>query len=200
MRRSPAESGFTLVELLVSLLIFGTLAAASVALLSFSVRAQAVADVRLDELGAFRRASALLAADIGQAAPRVTRDEAGEPRPAFIGGNGEVQGLLFAFVRRGWQNVDEAPRPSLQRVEYLYERGRLERRAYRFLDGAEPLPPTILVEGVRRVRLRYRDREGEWRERWDPTAPADLPRAVELVVDAEGMGSTRQLFLSGPGR
>jgi general secretion pathway protein J len=198
MSSARNEAGFTLVELLVSLFIFGMLSAAGVALLSFSVRAQEAADARLDDLAGFRRAGALLASDLAQAAPRLARDRSGAPRPAFEGGSGEAGGVALAFVRRGWENLDEAPRASLQRVEYRLVEGRLERRVYPRLDGAEPMPPTEVVGGVRRLRFRYRDREGAWRERWDPTDAAELPRAVELVMDAEGSGTTRQLFQTGP--
>ena len=191
------RNGFTLVELLVSLFIFGMLSAAGVALLSFSVRAQEAAETRLGHLADFRRAGALLAGDLAQAAPRLTRDRSGTARPAFVGTGGESGGVALAFIRRGWENVDDAPRASLQKVEYSVADGRLERRVYPRLDGAEPLPPTLVVEGVRRVRLRYRDREGTWRERWDPTDPTELPRAVELVVAAEGSGTNRQLFQTG---
>ena len=194
-----SRNGFTLVELLVSLLIFGMLSAAGVALLSFSVRAQQVADVRLDELSAFRRAGALLTADLALAAPRMVRDTDGAPLAAFVGGAGG-EGLLLGFVRRGWENADEAPRPSLQRVEYRFAGGRLERRFFPLLDGAAPLEPTILLDGVRAVRLRYRDRSGEWRDRWNPTAADELPKAVELVTQSEATGTTRQLFLAGAGR
>jgi general secretion pathway protein J len=54
-----------------------------------------------------------------------------------------------------------------------------------------------VVDGVRRIKLRYRDREGAWRERWDPVKPTELPLAVELVMDAKGSGTTRQLFQTG---
>ncbi|HEX2763015.1 MAG TPA: type II secretion system minor pseudopilin GspJ [Allosphingosinicella sp.] len=196
LRRS-AEHGFTLVELLVSLFIFGLLSAAGVAMLAFGARAQENVGGRLDELGGFRRAGALLTGDLAQAAPRLVRDGAGAGGPAFVGASGEQGGLLLAFVRRGWENVDEAPRPSLQRVEYSLVRGRLERRAYPMLDGAAPLAGVAVAEEVRRVRLSYRDDEGHWRERWDPKNPADLPRAVELVMDTAPTGTTRQLFLTG---
>jgi general secretion pathway protein J len=192
------DTGFTLVELLVSLFIFGMLSAAGVALLSFSVRAQEAADARLGDLADFRRSGALLAGDLAQAAPRLARDGAGRARPAFQGNGGEQGGVVLAFVRRGWENLDETPRASLQRVEYSLADGRLERRVYPRLDGAVPLPPATMVDGVRRVRLRYRDREGTWRERWDPTKATELPRAVELVMDARGSGATRQLFQIGP--
>ena len=191
------DEGFTLVELLVSLFIFGLLSAAGVALLSFSVRAQEAAEARLGDLAEFRRAGALLAGDLAQAAPRLARDGSGLARPAFHGGSGEQSGVALAFVRRGWENLDDAPRASLQRVEYSVADGRLERRAYPRLDGAAPLAATTVVDGVRRIRLRYRDREGAWRERWDPTKTNELPRAVELILDAEGSGTTRQLFQTG---
>jgi general secretion pathway protein J len=197
-RRSD-ELGFTLVELLVSLLIFGMLAAAGVALLSFSVRAQEVAEGRLDDLAALRRAGALLAGDLAQAAPRAFRDEAGAVRPAFDGGTGEGGGAALAFVRRGWENVDDSPRPSLQKVEYRLVGGRLERRSYPLVDGAAPQADAAILDGVRRLRLRYRDKQGAWRDRWDPTRITELPRAVELVMDVDGAGTTRQLFLAGTG-
>jgi len=56
-----------------------------------------------------------------------------------------------------------------------------------------------VVEGVRAMRLRYRDDEGEWRERWDPRRITDLPVAVELVLDTAGAGEVCQLFLVGTG-
>jgi general secretion pathway protein J len=197
--RRGDELGFTLVELLVSLLIFGMLAAAGIALLSFSVRAQGVAEERLDDLAALRRAGALLAGDLAQAAPRPWRDEAGIPRAAFAGGDGQGEGAALAFVRRGWENIGDAPRPSLQKVEYRLAGGRLERRSYPLVDGAAPQAEVAMLDGVRRLRLRYRDKEGEWRDRWDPTRATELPRAVELVIDAGDRGVTRQLFLTGTG-
>lgn len=194
-----AEAGFTLVELMVSLLIFGMISAAGVALLSVSVRAQDAAGERLGELSRLRRASTLLAGDLGQAAPRLSRDQAGAAVPAFIGGSGQGDGLALAFVRRGWENIDADPRPSLQKVEYRLAGGRLERRGYPLVDGAEPNAATAVLDGVRSLRLRYRHPTGEWRDRWDPQEPGDLPLAVEMVADVEGAGVTRQLFLTGRG-
>jgi general secretion pathway protein J len=75
--------------------------------------------------------------------------------------------------------------------------GRLERTAYRHVDGGAPMEPVAVVTGVRNVRLRYRDPRGEWRERWDPTQPTLMPVAVEMVIDTEESESIRQLFLVG---
>ena len=195
--RRSAEHGFTLVELLVSLFIFALLSAAGVALLSFSVRAQETAEVQLGRIADLRRTGALLSGDLAQAAARPWRDENGDGRPAFTGASGEEDGRLLAFVRRGADNLEERPRPSLQRVEYRLVGDRLERRSWTLVDGAPPKADSAMLDGVRRIRLRYRDRSGDWRDSWNPTALTDLPRAVELVVDTDEGGATRMLFLAG---
>lgn len=196
--RSRPRNGFTLIELMVALLIFGLLAAAGVSLLSFSVKAQAASKERLDEMAGVRRLGAILTADLAQAAPRISRNVAGETRIAFFGGTGAEGELALAFTRRGWDNYGAAPRASLQRVEYRLVDDRIERRSFPMLDGAESGAPATIIRGVRSFALRYRARD-EWRERWDPTRATDLPRAVEVVAEIEGLGRVRQLFLAGTG-
>jgi general secretion pathway protein J len=185
--------GFTLVEMLIALTIFGMLTAAAVALLTLTVRTQATSERLLDQVGELRRAGALLTADLGQAAPRLSRDRDGRPRPAFIGAAGDGE-LLLALVRGG---TDADP---LERVEYRLREGRLERLAFARPDGDTRAIATGLLSGVRQVRLRYRDREGIWQPVWNPTNAVLLPRAVELVSDSETHGSVRELFLVGNGR
>jgi len=194
----PTENGFTLIEMMISLVIFGMITAAGVTLLTLTVRTQESADRIVENLSAVRRTGALLNADLAQTAPRIHRNGDGQPVAAFIGGNGS-EALLMAFVRRGWED-ESAFRSSLQRVEYRLRDGRLERWRYDAVDGAGHAVAMPLLEGIRRVQLRYRDRDGSWRDRWDPTDPARLPVAVELVSDSEGQGVVRQLFLVGNAR
>lgn len=186
--------GFTLIEMLIALAIFGMITAAGVALLTLTVRTQATSDRLLAALGELRRTGALMNADLAQAAPRVWRDADGRPRPAFAGAAGEG-GALITLVRRG---ADEEG--AVRRIEYRLGAGRLERLSYAAIDGAPAMVAAPLMDGVRSARLRYRDRRGEWRSTWAPTDPAELPAAVELVVEARGQGLVRQLFLVGAGR
>jgi len=192
------ERGFTLVELMVSLAIFALIAAAGVSLLGYSVGAQAEAGQRLDRIAAIRRVNALLTADLAQATQRISRDRGGIAKVAFEGGTGAPDEIALAFTRRGWSNEAGEGRSSLQKVEYRLAGGMLQRQIWPMVDGADPLPPAILLQHVRSITLHYRT-GGEWRDRWDSTKPGALPSAVEMTADIEGTGAVRQLFLTGTG-
>lgn len=196
----PARAaGFTLIELLVSLMIFAMLAAAGVLLLGNGVSAQAQIKARLDDMAAVQRASGALAADLGQAVPRISRTEAGTLAPAFWAhSEGEGQPVM-QFVRGGWDNLGDLPRPSIQKVEYWVRQGRLERRGYAQVDGAAGDEPAALLEHVESVALRFRDAQGEWREDWTPTQPDLMPRAVEMVVTRTGEPPVTLRFMVAPG-
>src|SRR3546814_13222495 len=71
------RNGFTLIELLVALVILAMLAGAGVLLLGNSVAAQGQVRERLDELASIQRVRGALSADLGQAAPRISRTAAG---------------------------------------------------------------------------------------------------------------------------
>jgi len=190
------RDGFTLVEMLIALSIFGMLTAAGVALLSVTARTQETSDRLLAELGEIRRVGALLTADLAQAVPRIRRGADGRPRRAFAGGAGGSP-LLVAFVRRGW---DAGEGDALQRVGYRLRGRVLERLAFARVDGGGDGLAVALVDGVRALRLRYRDEDGAWSDSWEPTDAAELPHAVELVTETDAHGMIRQLFLVGAGQ
>lgn len=195
-RSAEAERGFTLIEMMIALLIFALLAAAGVSLLSFGVRAQAVAGKKLDDVAALYRLDGVLVADLAQALPRSVRDEGGAARPAFEGGNGTT---LLRLVRGGWDNVDGAPRASVQKVEYvLSENGTIDRIAYPMLDGASPLPPATMLANVATVSLRYR-LAGAWADRWQGQPAMPLPDAVEMTITRADGTVFRELFLVSTG-
>jgi general secretion pathway protein J len=187
------QRGFTLVEMLIALSIFGMITAAGVALLSVSARTQETSDRILGELGEVRRVHALMTADFVQAAPRLYRDDQGRPQRAFAGDRGEAE-MLLLFVRRGW---DDGAGGGLQRVGYRLSGGALERLSFAHVDGGGGVTAVRLLGRVRALRLRYRDREGAWLDRWQPSDGTRLPIAVELIVDSEAHGLIRHVFLVG---
>ncbi|HMP61733.1 MAG TPA: type II secretion system minor pseudopilin GspJ, partial [Phenylobacterium sp.] len=133
--------GFTLVEMMVALLVFALLSAAGVAALGFAADNREVVGRRMEALARLQSARALIKSDLEQAADRRTRAEGGVSTAALTGG--AVAGApLLGFVRRGWDNPDAAPRPSLQYVEYRLVGDRLERR------GGRAPPALQRKEGV----------------------------------------------------
>ena len=197
-RANGREAGFTLIEVMISLLIFGLLSAAGVALLAFSVRAQGATAAKLDDVSGMNQLSSIMTADFAQALDRPVRDENGAVTPSFVGGSGPTAVPMLRFARGGWSDLDGNPRAEVQKVEYAVIDGALARVAYPMLDGAQPLPPTALVPRVKQVLLRYRIR-GVWSDRWTGSVQAPLPDAVELRVLRTNGIETRQMFLVGTG-
>jgi general secretion pathway protein J len=177
--RCSAEYGFTLVEVVVALFIFAMLATAGVAMLSFAVRAQASSARALADVSDARRMSAILISDLAQAVPRVTRDAAGQGRPAF---RAEEGGLILAYVRGG-------SRP--QYVELKLQSGQIVRVVAWHADGAGEGTPMLLAENVSAATLRFRTKN-EWEDRWTPTRTDALPRAIELTITENGEARVRK--------
>tara|TARA_B100000953_G_scaffold258432_1_gene223150 strand:- start:116 stop:784 length:669 start_codon:yes stop_codon:yes gene_type:complete len=196
--RPARPNGFTLIELLVALFIFALLSAAGLTLLRTSTTGQEVLQNRLEQLSIVNRTVGALSADLLQAVPRMARNDLGDPLPAFTAGGSAVPGELFAFTRAGWSNYDQSPRSSLQRVAYSLQDGALRRTGWPMLDGAAPGPPATLMNGVETATLRYRGYDGSWRTDWTPADPAEMPRAVELIVKPTDMAEIRLSLMVGP--
>lgn len=178
---------------MVALMIFGMIAAAGVAILSFSIRAQGATAAKLDDGSALARTMSALSADLAQATSRAARDETGTLRPAFVGETGTL-----LLVRGGWTNIDAAPRATEQKVGWAVVDQALVRTGYPQLDGAPPLPPVRMLAGVRSLRLRYRY-AGAWSDRWDGAGGIPLPQAMEMTIERANGVVWRTMFLVGTG-
>jgi general secretion pathway protein J len=191
----PRRAGFTLVEVMIALLIFGMIAAGGVAMLSFSADNRAAMKTVSDRTTALQRARQQLKADLAQAAPRGVRDGLGRPELAFLGGRGE---LLLTLTRSGWSNIADRSRPSLQRVDYRLAEGRLERIIHQQLDGGEPMAPQVLYEGVSDARVTFLS-GGFESPIWPVNDQRQMPDAVRIDLTLEGYGPITQWFLVGGG-
>lgn len=178
------EHGFTLVEMMVALLIFGMLAAAGVMLFSGAVRAQTSASARLDTDAEEQRMIALFTADLAQAQARIWRGDDGGPRPAFGGTNGVGAAPVLSFVRGGVTGSEAIGQSSLRRIEWRLREGQLERVSYARVDGTSEGQAVALAGGVTRVTMRYRG-DNDWSETWQPPRADLLPRAVELTLSRD---------------
>lgn len=193
--------GFTLIEMMVALFIFGMLASASVILLRQSVEAQAQSAERLDEMGDIRRFSALLSQDLAAVIARPTLDNLGSPRLAFAMSSSD--GALMGFTRQAPVLEIDGPASTLQRVEYGFGEGVFQRAVADMSDGAAMQEAAPILIGIDRIELRVRDSSGLWISEWQPQRADELPIAVELSLfrNEGGVGEPLvMLFLVGGSR
>lgn len=193
------RAGFTLVEVLISLMIFAMLAAAGAAVLGVTIDNRFAVKAASDRVGDLQRMRSLLRADLGQATARRSRGTTGRPMPQPIVGAAAPGDPILTLTRAGWSNPGEQARPSLQRVEYRLVEDRLERRVSSHLDGARPGPPQVLYRGVRDVAVAF-VRDGQEAPAFISSTDRPLPDAVRIGMTVQGYGRIDQLFLVGSGR
>lgn len=193
---APSDAGFTLVEALVSLFIFALVAGGGVLLLSQTLYAQANVEEAQDSLRELQSARALLASDLAQITPRVTRDPS---RPPFafhaIGGASPV----MSFVRaQGNLSPEEPISTSLVAVSYsLDDSGNLVRVTRAAIDpGSNAVTQDrTLLTSASDVAFAFHDGLG-WRADWPPSMSV-IPQAVAIEVTLPRYGRVRLQALAG---
>jgi general secretion pathway protein J len=191
------ESGFTLVEALVSLFVFSLIAVGCTVLLMQGVESQrrvAAAQAALREL---QTARSLLANDMLQLAPRRVRQAEGGHTPVFAGAEGGV-----AFVRAAAEPSPQGARTSLAYVIYAIEDGRVVRRSRTLLDEAQPergeMAERVVFADAADARFEFFD-GAEWRAEWRAATAGAAPRAVALALRTPRYGVIRIEAATGAG-
>jgi len=204
-RIGDRSAGFSLVELLVALAVFATMAALAYGGLGSIVRTRGELAHQQARLRALMRSVALLERDLRQAAVRPVRGNDGAELPAFVGTSGRVE-----LTRIGFANPQAEVRSNLERVFYALDGATLDRGSWPVLDRAPATAPTMrtLLDGVDELRLRYLDGANRWSDRWPPlqagaqaadVAVPPLPRAVEFRITSPAWGEiTRTVELVSP--
>ena len=194
-------AGFTLLELLVALSIFGLLAAMAYNGLNTVMKARQVTEQHATRLTQLQMAFLWLGRDIEQTADRAIRDEYGEVQPPMNAV--EFGRYQLELTRGGWRNPAGRARSNLQRVAYGLRDGELVRSYWSVLDRAQDSTPleSVLLDGVDKLELRFLDSNRQWHELWPATllgsaqqASADQPIAVEVTLETEAEGRITRLF------
>ena len=170
------------------------------------------ADERIREIEVFRL---VLKEDLSLLAPRIAKNEYGEPAPAaFVGGRGfatrapvDGETPLMGFVRRNWDNPDgAAPRSTLQYVEYIIKGDDLVRRVRPYLDDARGQPKTdrVVLSSAPALKVSFFETENsaglQWVEIWPLTRGGQstfAPRAVRVEWESPRFGALEQMFWVG---
>lgn len=197
--------GFTLIEVLVALAVFGVLSVMAYMALGQTLSNADMLGVRMERLEAIQRTIRYLDSDLMQAAPRPVRGLLGDGyEPAIRSSFGSEYAL--EVTHGGWTNPAGLPRGTLQRSAYRLEDGELIRYHWRVLDRTvnnEPIE-MLLLDGVESIEFRYLTTDGEGSEQWPPTNVAGpgafrlRPRGVEVVLTLTDEGEIRRLVEVAP--
>lgn len=205
--RRDREAGFTLVEMLVAIAIFGVLAAAGYRVLDtvLVTRERVTQDYR--QWRDVARAVAWMERDFAAAQARPVRGPADQVLAPVLGVETAQPGQpVITFTRSGSIDASGFAKPP-RRIGYRVRDGALERLAWPDLDQARQTHPsvTVVLRGVSTLTLRYRDVAGTWRTQW-PVSVQSGPdgKAAHVVrtgsVDAtlpNGIDVTIQLAAGG---
>lgn len=193
------RGGFTLLELMIVLAIFGVLAVMAYGGLASVLTARTHVAESLGRTVALQKAYLALRNDFQQMRARPVRDGFGESQPSLaLSRDGIVE-----FTRSGWRNPLSQPRSTLERVSYrLGDKSQLMRGHYRVLDRAQDsgLIETPILDQVESIEWRFLDTAGEWQTKWPEMSAVGTPvtdappRAVELTLHLKDIGPVRLLF------
>lgn len=192
--------GFTLVEVLVATAVFAIMSALAWGGLNAVLRTRAALTAEQQDFATTLRTVGMLERDLLGAVARPVRGNYGEPLPALQGDGDHLE-----LTRLGFASALTESRSNLERVVYQQDGNTLKRGRYAVLDRAAGSVPefTTVRDRVRRLRLRYLDAQGQWREAWPrrDDKPEALPRAVEFRLDIDGVGEIGRIIelpSSGP--
>lgn len=174
-RKNGGEAGFTLIELMISLALFGLIAMAGLALVDALMGIQSRTEGRLDRLAELQRAMYVVDNDLGQTGMGAVE--------------GDATGLSFTRPLAAAGGVPV-------RVRYELGSGSL----LRSLRGPG-LPPGTqrVLQGVSSLRWSYYQPATGWVDRWPPTAelsgkwPAAVAADIVLAPGASVSGSVRRV-------
>jgi general secretion pathway protein J len=188
-----ARRGFSLIELLVAVAVFATMAALAYGGLDSAVRARVELGREQDAFRSLMRSVSLLERDLREAVDRPVRGNNGELLPALAGTADRIE-----LTRIGFANPQAEVRANLERVFYAFDHAALVRGAYPVLDRAPGTGAQVrtLRDKVESLGLRYLDTGNRWSDSWPPlqaagataAPPAALPRAIEFRIGTADYG------------
>lgn len=206
--------GLTLIEVLITLVIFSLIGIAGYRILSTLTRVEQSNQQRSQLSASYYRAVTKLDSDIMQMISRPVRDQFGEPSATTV----LDYESGFEFSSLNWLNPAKKPRSSVQRVHYNVgphphnddpdspyfgdEKNYLLRHYWLHLDGQseEGKRTQALIADVSSLRWRIQVDE-KWYSRWPPeeaTRPSNfevaIPSQVEVHIESDTAGVITRLM------
>ncbi len=194
------KAGFTLLELLVAMAIFATIAVISYTGLTSMLKTSKAVEIDALRLKEIQTAVLFIQRDLLQTVNRPIREEYGSTLQALR--SNDQGNVRLEFTSGGRRNPAGFLRSTLQRVGYgIDDDENLVRYIWPVLDRSQDSRPVKheLLSKVENLQFRFLNASNSWAESWPPLTTGDkvagLPRAVEISIDLNDWGRIKRLIV-----
>ncbi len=190
------RAGFTLIEVLLALAIFGVIAVLAYRATAALTDGEAQLSAEAQRWRTLEALFTRFEADIRQAVPRSAR-AGSQIEPAWLALPADNAGnAALVFTRAGAEFADD-PGIAGQRIGYRLRGHAVEIAYWPQLDNTAEARPAVytLADGVAGFSVAYLSRAGAWRDNWPLQGEADLPRAVRVSLKLDSGESIDRWFV-----
>ena len=188
-----SESGFTLLELLIAMVIFSTMSLMAYGGLHSVLTSNRITEAYEKDLKGLQRSMMFLEKDLRQLTAR----------PRHVGYNESLAALqtdlgldgVLEFTRSGNPNPAGKLRSSLQRVRYVLDKGELQRWSWSLVDHLDGKPIIMpLMMSVEKINFRFMTKNKKWQADWRIKNKSELPKAIEINITHKRWGKITRLI------
>ena len=175
------KKGFTLIEVLISLVILSIIAIVSTNFLQSSIDLRNQSKSKVDDIKVFNLGVSTIRRDLMSTVNLPMRDNFGNQLPNFIGSNTDKKITFLGFINR----IDSS-RSSISRIEYLFDDTKFIRRVYFTADpyDYDDHIDSVIFDNIDDVEISFLS-DNRWYTEWPAgqTAAYKIPKLVKIEIN-----------------
>ena len=175
------KKGFTLIEVLISLVILSIIAIVSTNFLQSSIDLRNQSKSKVDDIKVFNLGVSTIRRDLMSTVNLPMRDNFGNQLPNFIGSNSDKKITFLGFINR----IDSS-RSSISRIEYLFDDTKFIRRVYFTADpyDYDDHIDSVIFDNIDDVEISFLS-DNRWFTEWPAgqTAAYKIPKLVKIEIN-----------------
>ena len=175
------KKGFTLIEVLISLVILSIIAIVSTNFLQSSIDLRNQSKSKVDDIKVFNLGVSTIRRDLMSTVNLPMRDNFGNQLPNFIGSNTDKKITFLGFINR----IDSS-RSSISRIEYLFDDTKFIRRVYFTADpyDYDDHIDSVIFDNIDDVEISFLI-DNRWFTEWPAaqTAAFEIPKLVKIEIN-----------------
>ena len=175
------KKGFTLIEVLISLVILSIIAIVSTNFLQSSIDLRNQSKSKVDDIKVFNLGVSTIRRDLMSTVNLPMRDNFGNQLPNFIGSNRDKKITFLGFINR----IDSS-RSSISRIEYLFDDTKFIRRVYFTADpyDYDDHIDSVIFNNIEDVEISFLS-DNRWFTEWPAgqSAAYKIPKLVKIEIN-----------------